>query len=57
MRPALDHARHDAVSSSTFRCLEIAGFETPKPRGGLADRRRTDGEALDDAAADRVGEP
>ena len=42
------------VSSSTFRCLEIAGLDTPKPAGRFADRRRTCGEAFDDAAADRM---
>ena len=57
MRPALDGSRRRTpVSSSTLRCFEIAGFDTPKPAGRLRDGRGARREVLDDAPANRVGE-
>ena len=56
VRPALDHARHDAGLLQHLQVLGDRGLRHPEAAGGLADRRRTFGEALDDAAADRMRE-
>jgi len=44
------------VSSSTFTCLEMAGFDTPKPAVASPTVAGPCGEALDDATADRMRE-
>ena len=56
VRPALDHAPDDAGLLQHLQVLGDRGLRHAEAAGGLADRRRTLGEALDDAAADRVRE-
>ena len=56
VRPALDHARHDARLLQHLQVLGDRGLGHPEAAGGVADGRRACGEALDDAAADRVRE-
>ena len=56
MRPALDHARDHARLLQHLQVLGDRGLGHPEAAGGVAHRRRAGGEALDDAAADRVRE-
>ena len=56
VRPALDHARDDAGLLEHLQVLRDRGLRDAEAAGGLADGRRARGEALDDAAADRVRE-
>jgi hypothetical protein len=54
VRPALDHARHDAGFLQHLQVLGDRRLGHPEAGAGVAHGRRTCGEALDDAAADRV---
>ena len=54
--PALDDARHDAGLLQDLQVLGDRRLGHAEAAGGVTDRRRACGQALDDAAADRVRE-
>jgi hypothetical protein len=54
VRAALDHAPHDARLLEHLQVLGDRGLGHSEAGGGIAHGRRTLGEALDDAPADRV---
>src|SRR5829696_1668400 len=56
MGAAVDHPRQDAGLLEHLQVPGDGGLRHPKPSGDITDRRRTSGQTLHDAAANRVRE-